>query len=52
LSIPGYSALPVVQSGAVSLLDVTDVSALNTPTPLSIPYALDLIRPELEASAG
>jgi iron complex transport system substrate-binding protein len=51
-TIPGYSTLPVVKAGAVSLLDLTDVSGLNTPSPLSIPYVLDLIRPELEVAAG
>lgn len=50
--IAGYAALDVVQAGAVSILDIDDVSALNTPTPLSIPYALDLIRPVLEVVAG
>ena len=37
--------------GLRPLMDVTDVSALNTPSPLSIPYALDLIRPQLEVAA-
>lgn len=50
--IPGYAALPQAQSGAVAILDAADASALNTPTPLSIPYVLDLIRPALEAAAG
>jgi iron complex transport system substrate-binding protein len=50
--IPGYDSLPAVQDGAVALLDVADVSGLNTPTPLSIPYALERIRPALEAAAG
>lgn len=50
--IPGYATLPAVESGAVSLLDAADVSGLNTPSPLSIPYALEKIRPALEAAAG
>ncbi len=50
--IPGYAALPAVQSGAVSILDAATVSGLNTPSPLSIPYALDAIRPALEAAAA
>lgn len=50
-SIPGYAGLSAVQRGAVALLDTVDVSALNTPSPLSVPYALDLIRPALEAAA-
>jgi iron complex transport system substrate-binding protein len=50
--IPGYDQLPAVVSGAVAVLDYADVVALNTPTPLSVPYALDLVRPALEAAAG
>jgi iron complex transport system substrate-binding protein len=50
--IAGYSALPAVQKGAVAILDLAQVVGLNTPTPLSIPYSLDAIRPALEASAG
>lgn len=50
--IPGYASLPAVESGAVAVLDVPTISGLNTPSPLSIPYALDAIRPALEAAAG
>ena len=50
--VAGFANLPAVQSGAVSTLDYAAVVGLNTPTPLSIPYSLDLIRPALEAAAG
>ena len=50
--ITGYDSLPAVQSGAVALLDVEDVTGLNTPSPLSVPYALERIRPALEAAAA
>ena len=50
--IPGYSGLPAVQSGAVSVLDVPTITGLNTPTPLSVPYALEAIHPALEAAAA
>lgn len=50
--IPGYAGLPAVQSGAVAILDVADITGLNTPTPLSIPHSLERIRPALEAAAG
>jgi iron complex transport system substrate-binding protein len=50
--IPGFDALPAVQSGAVAVLDVAEVSGLNTPTPLSVPYSLDFIRPALDAAAA
>ena len=49
--ITGYDRLPAVTSGAVAVLDYGDVVGLNTPTPLSVPYALDLVRPALEAAA-
>jgi iron complex transport system substrate-binding protein len=50
--IPGYAALPPVQDGAVAVLDLAAVSGLNTPTPLSLPYSLERIRPALEAAAN
>jgi iron complex transport system substrate-binding protein len=50
--IPGFDALPAVQSGAFSVLDYAPVVGLNTPTPLSIPYSLDYIRAALEAAAA
>ena len=50
--VPGWDALPAVESGAVVTLDFAAVSGLNTPTPLSIPYSLDLVRPTLELAAS
>lgn len=50
--IPGFDALPAVQSGAFAVLEYHEVVGLNTPTPLSIPYSLDFIRPALEAAAA
>lgn len=50
--VPGYDQLPAVRSGAVAVVDMATAVALNTPTPLSLPYALDQIRPALEAAAG
>ena len=29
------------------MLNYADVVALNTPTPLSIPYVLEIVRPQL-----
>jgi iron complex transport system substrate-binding protein len=49
--IPGYGDLPAVQDGAVALVDLAAVTGLNTPTPLSLPYSLERIRPALEAAA-
>jgi iron complex transport system substrate-binding protein len=50
--IPGYEQLPAVRSGGVAVLAVAEVSGLNTPSPLSIPYSLEAIRPALEAAAN
>lgn len=50
--IAGYSLLPAVQSGAVAILDVATITGLNTPTPLSIPYALGVLHPALVAAAA
>lgn len=45
--IPGFDKLP----GTVAVLDYPTVVGLNTPTPLSIPYALDELRPYLRKAA-
>lgn len=50
--VPGWDALPAVQSGAVISLDFAAVSGLNQPTPLSIRYSLELIAPTLELASG
>jgi iron complex transport system substrate-binding protein len=41
-----------VQTGAVATVDLAAATALNTPSPLSIPYGLEVIRPALEAAAA
>ena len=46
--IPGFDQLP----GTVAVLDYPTVVGLNTPTPLSIPYALDKLRPYLDDAAA
>ena len=45
--IPGFDALPASESGAVAVLDYATIVGINTPTPLSIPYVLDQMRPYL-----
>lgn len=50
--IPGYSQLPAVQNDSVALLDRPIATGLNTPTPLSVPWALEQIRPALDAVAA
>lgn len=49
--VPGYSDLPAVAAGASLEMDYATAVALNTPTPLSLPFALDVLRPALEAAA-
>ncbi|WP_243059300.1 ABC transporter substrate-binding protein [Nocardioides sp. SR21] len=46
--IPGFDALP----GTVAVLDYATIVGLNTPTPLSIPYSLEQLRPYLEEAAA
>lgn len=49
--IPGFAQLPASKSGAAAILDYPTIVGLNTPTPLSIPYALDQMRPYLKRVA-
>lgn len=50
--IPGWSSIPATSTGAVAVVDMAGATALNTPSPLSIPYGLEQIRPALETAAG
>lgn len=50
--IPGFTDLPAVAAGAWLEFDYELAVAFNTPTPLSIPYGLDALRPALEAAAA
>jgi iron complex transport system substrate-binding protein len=49
---PRWDQLRAVKAGAVSVLDYAAVSGLNTPSPLSVPYSLKLIRPALEKATA
>lgn len=48
----GYDQLGVVAAGAAAELNYAQVVGFNTPTPLSIPYSLEVVRPQLEVAAG
>lgn len=50
--LPGWDQLAAVQNGSVVDFEFADVVGINTPTPLSIPYEIDLLRPAREAVAG
>ncbi|MFZ2529668.1 MAG: ABC transporter substrate-binding protein [Rhodococcus sp. (in: high G+C Gram-positive bacteria)] len=52
MALPGFAELPAVTGGGFALVDYATVAAFNTPSSLSIGYALDTIRPQLEAIAG
>ncbi|WP_279107136.1 ABC transporter substrate-binding protein [Gordonia paraffinivorans] len=43
--LPGYKNLKSVQSGAVAFLTQSQITGLNAPSPNSIPYVLDLLKP-------
>ncbi|MGB3605433.1 MAG: ABC transporter substrate-binding protein [Gordonia sp. (in: high G+C Gram-positive bacteria)] len=49
--LPGYSDLSAVKSGAVAQLSVADISGLNQPSALAIPYLLDELAPQFERAA-
>ncbi len=50
-ALPGWENLAAVRTGALVDFELADVIGLNTPTPLSLPYIMDLVRPALEAAA-
>lgn len=52
MALPGFDRLPAVTGGGLAIVDFPTVVAFNTPSSLSIGYALDVIRPQLEAVAN
>jgi len=50
-ALPGYDSLRSVQKDAVYIADLTTITALNQPTVLALPYALDKIEPTLANAA-
>ena len=49
--LPGYSDLKSVRSGAVANMSLADISGINQPTPLAIPYLLDKLEPAFAKAA-
>ncbi|MFE3542399.1 ABC transporter substrate-binding protein [Nocardia sp. NPDC059177] len=47
--LPGYNELPAVRSGGIAFVDTKTISAINTPTPLSIPFLLETLDPTFAA---
>lgn len=50
--IVGWDQLPAVEAGTAQVLDLAEAWALNAPSPLSIPWALEEIRTTLDTAAG
>jgi iron complex transport system substrate-binding protein len=49
--LPGYADLPAVKKGSVMFLTVQEISAVNQPTALSVPYMLAKLEPALANAA-
>ncbi|NNH71827.1 ABC transporter substrate-binding protein [Nocardia uniformis] len=49
--LPGYNELPSVQQDAIVFLTLQEISAINQPTPLALPYLLDKLEPALANAA-
>ncbi|WP_328409200.1 ABC transporter substrate-binding protein [Nocardia sp. NBC_00403] len=49
--LPGYAELPAVKKGSVVFLTTQEISAVNQPTALSVPYILDKLEPAFAAAA-
>ncbi|MGK8511870.1 ABC transporter substrate-binding protein [Nocardia asiatica] len=50
-NLPGYADLPAVKKGSVVFLTTQEISAVNQPTALSVPYILDKISPAFAAAS-
>ncbi|WP_433661683.1 ABC transporter substrate-binding protein [Nocardia sp. CA-128927] len=49
--LPGYADLPAVRKGSVVFLTTQEISAINQPTALSVPYMLDKLAPAFATAA-
>ncbi|WP_051177943.1 ABC transporter substrate-binding protein [Nocardia concava] len=50
-ALPGFNNLPSVKKNAAVFLTVQEISAINQPTPLSLPYLLDKLDPAFTNAA-
>ncbi|MCB0977173.1 MAG: ABC transporter substrate-binding protein [Acidimicrobiales bacterium] len=50
--IVGWDTLPAVEAGTAKVLDTPTAWALNSPSPLSVPWAIEQIRPTLASAAN
>lgn len=51
-ALPGWDNLRAVRNGTVHEFEYTDVVGINTPSALSLPYVMDVVRPTLETVAA
>ncbi|MBH0777628.1 ABC transporter substrate-binding protein [Nocardia bovistercoris] len=49
--LPGFADLPSVKKGSAVLLTVQEISAVNQPTALSVPYLLEKLGPAFAAAS-
>ncbi|MGV9409232.1 ABC transporter substrate-binding protein [Nocardia sp. NPDC003693] len=49
--LPGYNDLPSVKKNSLVFLTVQEITAVNQPTPLSLPYVLDKLEPAFANAA-
>ncbi|WP_235831473.1 ABC transporter substrate-binding protein [Gordonia zhaorongruii] len=49
--LPGYRNLESVKNGAVATMSQTEITGLNEPSPSSIPYTFEKMKPALAAAA-
>lgn len=49
--LPGYADLPAAKKGSVVFLTTQEISAINQPTALSVPYMLDKLAPAFATAA-
>lgn len=49
--LPGYGDLPAVQKNTVVFMTTMEITAVNQPTALSVPYILDKLTPALSSVA-
>ncbi|RJO72050.1 ABC transporter substrate-binding protein [Nocardia panacis] len=50
-NLPGYANLPAVKKNSVVFLTVQEITGINQPTALSVPYLLDKLTPALANAA-
>ncbi len=50
--LPGYKNLKAVKNNAVTFMSQSQITGLNAPSPNSVPYVLDLLKPSFAAATS